>query len=290
LDICGTVIPNGASFVARTTSFDKTTPDLLVQAIQNDGFSLIDIWELCTAHYVPNNQYSKKALLNTIESQNFQTGILLNQPKQEYSKAYRAIYEKNLGEQAFNRNQMEPKFQSDLTESMGIIIAGAAGTKIGSAASLFAEGALLSGLWATQRDDYPVTVKSGHSISEIKISPEEIRYTGITKPNFMVVLFPEGLEKTRHLIARLTSEDYLYLSADLPPVNSQARKIIINFKTAGRLGMAKEYRAVIALSVLLHQNNLYPLPAFKEAIASRSRFVIDNMAAVQAAEEIKFSG
>jgi 2-oxoglutarate ferredoxin oxidoreductase subunit beta len=290
LDICGTVMPNGASFVARTTSFDKKTPDLIVQAIQNDGFSLIDIWELCTAHYVPNNRYNKKALLDTLEAQNLSTGLLINQPKPEYSKAYRSIHQNILGEQALVGNPIEAKFQNNLTESVGMIIAGAAGTKIGSAASLFAKGALLSGLCATQRDDYPVTVKSGHSISEIILSPKEIRYTGITTPNYMVVLFSEGLDKTQHLISRLTPEDSLYLSADLPPVNTQAKKIMIDFKTAGQLGIAKEYRAVIALGVLLHQNNLYPLDAFKEAIVSRPRFAKENLEAVQISEEMMFIG
>ena len=50
--------------------------------------------------------------------------------------------------------------------------------KIGSAATIFCQGAILSGLWATQRNEYPVTVKSGHSISEIVLSPQEILYTG----------------------------------------------------------------------------------------------------------------
>ncbi len=59
MDICTTVAVNGASFVARTTSFDKNLPDLIAEAILNEGFSLIDIWELCTAYYVPNNQFSK---------------------------------------------------------------------------------------------------------------------------------------------------------------------------------------------------------------------------------------
>ncbi len=30
---------------------------------------------------------------------------------------------------------------------------------------------LLSGLWASQADDYPVTVQTGHSISELIFSP-----------------------------------------------------------------------------------------------------------------------
>ena len=78
LDICGTVAINGASFVARTTTFDKSLDDLIAEAIQNDGFSLVDIWELCTAYYVPNNKFSKQALEKTLENLDFATGILKN--------------------------------------------------------------------------------------------------------------------------------------------------------------------------------------------------------------------
>jgi pyruvate/2-oxoacid:ferredoxin oxidoreductase beta subunit len=73
MDICQTVAVNGATFVARTTVFDKSIPDLLVKAIQHDGFGLVDIWELCTAYYVPNNKFNKTALENTLAELNFQT-------------------------------------------------------------------------------------------------------------------------------------------------------------------------------------------------------------------------
>jgi len=53
LDICATVAVNGAGFAARTTIFDKALPDLMAEAIQIDGFALVDIWELCTAYLRP---------------------------------------------------------------------------------------------------------------------------------------------------------------------------------------------------------------------------------------------
>jgi len=79
-------------------------------------------------------------------------------------------------------------------------VAGKAGGKVRSNARTVAAAGVLSGLWATQRDDYPVTVKSGHSISEIILSPEEILYTGIERPDALIIVAEEGLNKVSHFL------------------------------------------------------------------------------------------
>jgi len=287
LDICGTVALNGASFVARTTTFDKTMPDLIAQAIQNEGFSLLDIWELCTAYYVPNNKFNKKALETTLAELDFPTGILKNHPRPEYSLAYRAAVAGQNGLPVMPPRPLEPQYEHRLTDRFNIILAGAAGQKIGSAALALSQGGMISGLWATQRNDYPTTVKSGHSISEVVLSPKEILYPGINKPDLMVVLFPEGLAKVEKQICKLTPQDYLFLHAGLPPIESQAQKFILDFKPAGVVGQKKENWAIIALTSALHQTRLYPLEAFKAALRLYPRFADENLAAVAAGEGLK---
>ncbi len=284
-DLCGTAAINGASFVARTTTFDKNTSDLIAQAIQNDGFSIVDIWELCTAYYVPNNRFNKKALLETLETLEFPTGIILNEPKTEYSVAYQATYGEILGKPAMTGKPIPTKYLHYLEETKKIIIAGAAGAKINSAASLFSCGAILSGLWVTQRDDYPVTVKSGHSISEVSISPDEIHFTDVTHPNLMVILFKEGLVKSQDYIKHLTEKDILLISANLPSVSTPARKIVIDFNNMNAWGRKKEFWAIIALTVGLKAVNYYPLDSFKDAVSLESRFARDNLEAVLTGEK-----
>jgi pyruvate/2-oxoacid:ferredoxin oxidoreductase beta subunit/Pyruvate/2-oxoacid:ferredoxin oxidoreductase gamma subunit len=289
LDICGTVAINGAGFVARTTAFDKSLADLIAEAIQYEGFSLIDIWELCTAYYVPNNKFNKKALEDTLVELKYPTGIIKKRDHPEYSRAYReATAAKNRsvgqrGEPALAPKPIEPRYEHGLDGRFNMIIAGAAGTKIGSAATLFCQGAVLSGLWATQRNEYPVTVKSGHSIAEIVLDPEEILYTGISKPNLIIVLFPEGFAKAKAQFPDLTSEDTILLQAGLPPVESPARIIQLDFNETGEFRRKKETWAMMALTRVLEETKIYPLAAFKDAIASQSRFAVQNLAAVEAA-------
>ena len=286
LDICGTAAINGASFVARTTSFDKTASDLIALAIQNDGFSIVDIWELCTAHYVPNNRFSKKALMEMLERLAFPTGIIVNEQKPEFSTAYKEANTVIFGKPALPGKPILTKFPNNLDDQKDIILAGAAGAKISSAASLFGYGAVLSGLWASQRDDYPVTVKAGHSISELIISPRVIRFTSVLQPNLMIILFPEGLTKTKDRIPHLTENDILLISADLTDVKTPARKIVVDFRKIGDWGHKNEYRAIVALSAVLKTYKFFPLDAFREAITMVPRFAQDNLAAMQAGTEL----
>ncbi len=286
MDICQTVAVNGASFVARTTTFDKNLTDILAQAIQNEGFSLVDIWELCTAYYTPNNHFNKAQLEKTLEQLNFPTGIIHQSSRPEYSQAYRQSVGSEAGKPAMPVRPVQTKFKSKLGRRMGIVIAGAAGKKINSAATLFVGGAVLSGLWATQRNDYPVTVRSGHSIAEVILSPQQIGYTGITKPEVMLLLFKEGLPMVQSQLEAMRENDAVFVNSELLPIETQAKVIPLNFKQAGAATMKKEYWAIIALARLLNHTNIYPLEAFKEAVSSRVAFAEDNLKAIKLAEEV----
>jgi len=282
MDICQTVAVNGASFVARTTSFDKGLTDLLAAAIQNEGFSLVDIWELCTAYYVPNNRFSKRLLENTLTSLNFPTGLIHQATRPEYSRAYRQSVAEEFGKSPMPARPIQPRYASKLDRRLGIVIAGAAGKKINSAATQLCRGAVLSGLWATQRNDYPVTVKSGHSVSEVILAPQEVGYTGISKPEVMLLLLKEGLATVRSQLAAMTEDDCLFINTDLLPIETRAKLIPIDFKQTGRWANKKEYWAMIALARLIKELQIYPLEAFKEAVSARAEFAKENLAAIEA--------
>ena len=154
--------------------------------------------------------------------------------------------------------------------------------KIGTAGTIFSQGAVFSGLWARQRSDYPVTVRSGHSISEIVLSPDEILYNGIDKPDWMVVLFPEGLSKVKGYIRNLTPRDKLFMQANLPAIETQAQQIRLDFSETGPFKRKKEFWMLMALAKMLQETDIYPLAALKDAIAMHPRFTGQNLAAVEA--------
>ncbi|MFO8035941.1 MAG: thiamine pyrophosphate-dependent enzyme [Anaerolineales bacterium] len=288
LDIPGSVGINGANFAARTTTFDKHLPDLMAQAIQHEGFSLVDIWELCTAYFVPHNQFSKAKLEETLERLNFETGVLTERERPVFSQRYRETTLNDLPrEEVMGLTTIQPSFSSDLKTQKSVVIAGAAGAKIGTAGTLFSQGAILSGLQTTQRNDYPVTVQTGHSIAEVVLSPEEIYYTGVDQPDVLLALFPEGFRKVQESIETLSEENLLILSEELPAVDTAAQTWRVDFRSAKRWGRRPEYRAIMALGAFLRETGLYPLDAFKEAIRLKPRFAEDNLAALDASEGVE---
>ena len=283
LDICATVQVNGASFVARKTAFDKDLSDTIAQAIAHEGFSLMDIWELCAAYFVPNNAFSRRALEATLEEMGYQTGVLHREDREEYSRAYRVAHASQRGQPALPPQPLGPRYTSAVTARLPCVVAGAAGGRVRSTAQALGRGAVLSGLWVTQRDDYPVTVMSGHSVSEVIMSPRPIHYTGISRPEIMVVLSPEGLAKVRHRLARMTGDDVLYINASLLPVETRAQIVVLDFERAG-VRATRRNVALLGVAAGLRHAGLYPLDAFKEAIrlGQRPEIARENLALVEA--------
>jgi Pyruvate/2-oxoacid:ferredoxin oxidoreductase gamma subunit len=84
----------------------------------------------------------------------------------------------------------------------------AAGHLIGTAATL-------SGLWTAQRDDYPVTVRSGHSLSKLVISPDPIDYADTSVPDLLFVLSAEGWAKVAGAASQMRPEQTVFVLPEL---------------------------------------------------------------------------
>ncbi len=264
MDLCGTVIAAGAPWVYRTTQFDKDLSDVIVQAIEQPGFAMVDVWELCMAYYSPSNELRKKELLELLKSHGFDLGKLADKPRREYTAGYWELYEKSKKKIAA-KPTIEAAFSSSVERQTGIIIAGSAGQKVQSAASLFAQGAMHAGLNATQKNDYPITVMTGHSLSEIILSPERIDYTGIDVPDHMVVFSEDGLRKTRSRMGGLPESCTVYAEETLDLPETAAKVLRLPFvktsKEISRLSIA-----VVALAAALENAGMFPLDAFETAI------------------------
>jgi len=287
LDICATVAVNGASYVYRGTSFDKDLPDRIAEAISQEGFSLLDIWELCTAYYVPNNDFSKTALMMTLAGMELPTGVIHREERPEYAAGYRAKYAEELGKPALPIKPIVPKYAARLDRKFHIVVAGSAGGKVRSAARFIGTAGVYAGLWATQRDDYPTTIMSGHSVSEIILGPTEITYTGILKPDALILLTQDGYKKVAHHLPRLTPEDWLFVVPEFAQVPTQARKVVLDFAAAG-VRTARKNTALIAIAAAMRQLDLYPMAAFEEAIraSSKGAYLEENLAALAESEKL----
>lgn len=286
LDICATVAVNGAAFVYRGTAFDKELPARIVDAVRTPGFALLDVWELCTAYYVPNNDFSKTELTQTMTALAMPSGILQQKEYPELARAYRDQFVDQRGKPVLPPQFIEKKYDSPLNQTTRILLAGAAGGKVKSTASALAVGGMLSGLWATQRDDYPTTVMSGYSLSEVILGRDEILFMGIAEPDILAVLTPEGLSQVPRHLSMMNKAQTVYVVPELADrIETRARKRVFNWQ---RAAPSKKSLAVTATAAIVRHANLFPLDAFREAITlgQRAEIAAENLKAIQASEGI----
>ncbi|MFV2031539.1 MAG: thiamine pyrophosphate-dependent enzyme [Gammaproteobacteria bacterium] len=266
LDLCGITIASGAPWAYRGTGFDADLPDRIADAVRQPGFAMLDIWDMCTAYYLPRNQLRKKDLTAMMERLDLQAGVLADRQRPEYGERYREIHSQ--ANQAVRaRPGISAKYAHAIDRQTGIVIAGSAGQKIRSAAGLFAQAGMFASLEATQKDDYPITVMTGHSITEIILSPERIDYTAIDSPDYFVVVSEDGLQKSRERIKKLSGSATLYAeeSLDLPVTDAKVVRLpfIATAKTVNRLSIG-----IVALGAMLGDSELFPMDAFRESIST----------------------
>ncbi len=266
MDICETVSAAGAAWVYRATAFDGDLSAVLARAIRQPGFAMVDVWELCTAYYSPRNRLRKKDLFDLLDNYKFRRGLITDNPRPEYSEQYHKVY--NTGKKKLSFHPpVHVKYPHSIKRQIGIVIAGSAGQKIKSTATLFAEAAMFSGLEATQKDDYPITVMTGHSIAEIIISPQRIEYTAIDSPDYFIVLSDDGIKRAKRRIETLQKHSVILAdeSLTLPETGAQIVRLPI-IRTAKEINRLTA--AVIAMASLLKYRYLFPVEAFSTAIAT----------------------
>jgi Pyruvate/2-oxoacid:ferredoxin oxidoreductase gamma subunit len=169
-------------------------------------------------------------------------------------------------EPAPERVGLDAAFPSALDRPRGLVLAGAAGQKIKSAALAFGRAAVRSGLHATQKDDYPITVRTGHSVSEVIVSPRPVRFTGIETPDFAVVLAAEGLSRARGPLAAMPESALVLADGALEIPPTRARIVRIDARGAARR-YGEPNVALWALGRLLGEDAVLPPEALRDAVA-----------------------
>jgi pyruvate/2-oxoacid:ferredoxin oxidoreductase beta subunit/Pyruvate/2-oxoacid:ferredoxin oxidoreductase gamma subunit len=264
MDLCATAVAAGAAWVRRATGFDKDLSDVIASAIEQPGFAMVDVWEICTAYYMPRNDLKKKQLFALIDSLGLSVGQQVDKPRPEYSEHYRACYE--AGKSVLKKKPPITATHTHAVERQtGILIAGSAGQKIKSTATLFAEGAIFAGLQATQKDDYPITVQTGHSVAEIILSPTPIEYTGIDEPDYILLVSEDGLKRIRDKISLAPETCTILADETLDVPFTRAQVVKLPFAQIGKQ-VAKTSVVTGAIGALLEHSGLYPWDAMSQAI------------------------
>jgi len=202
-DICRTVAVNGAGFVARCSALDDQATDLIELALRAPGFALVDLWELCVAYFVPANKLKPQGLPELAARLDMPFGILRNEPMPAPRDTGKPIFHPPPPAAIVPRLQWPGRRE--------VCIAGSAGQHIRTAAGIIGELAVAGGLFAAQQDDFPITVRRGHSVSNLVVDNQPIEYTGVDHPDLLIALSLEGV---RHLDAETMSRSRFHVVAD----------------------------------------------------------------------------
>jgi 2-oxoglutarate/2-oxoacid ferredoxin oxidoreductase subunit beta len=230
LDVAQTVAVNGASYVWRGTAFDSALDAQIETALTHEGFALLDIWELCVAHYASVNKSNPKQLEATMATLGFQKGVIARSDRPEGTQALDKAQPGLRDRRSDLATPLPVTYRAPLDHRLSVVIAGAAGAHIRTAARIVGAAGTMAGLWVTQRDDYPVTVRKGHSVSELILSPHPVHYTGVDCPGALFILSPEGRAKADAYLSRLTPDCYLFVTpecADSDVMNAPVRPVVL---------------------------------------------------------------
>lgn len=248
----------GAARSERVIS-PKNFNESIKNAIQTKGFSVLELASVCPSYGI------KK--LKDLEDFTEETEVLVNErivPNIEY------IETKSL----FDSMQlMYQEFKSKIADKMGFVLAGSAGGGIQSAAKLLAQVGIMSGLHATMKGEYPVTVGTGFSVAEVILSREPINYTGLEEPDVMIIVGEEGLQKVKSRICRNTQ----IIIDDKLEIDSENTIKASFIKNGGKKGAALN-----ALSCWLDKTDFLDKRALLKAVSSH-KHAEKLMSAIQSA-------
>jgi pyruvate/2-oxoacid:ferredoxin oxidoreductase beta subunit/Pyruvate/2-oxoacid:ferredoxin oxidoreductase gamma subunit len=246
LDICRVADAAGAPYIDRTMASDKELSAQLAAAIRYPGFSLMDIWGVCPGRYLKRNRITLAQLEEDMDSITGKRGAIAANEREEYSAHYRrlAAESRPIGEIPRIAAICEAPAFNKRSE---VLILGAAGQYINTAGEILCLAGMSGGLHVTQKNDYPITVLRGHSVSEVVLDRKPIGYTGISKPSIILCLAAEGIARKKDIFRSLGQDTLVIKGSDLALPETGAKVIDVDF--AG-LNIKASQRALAALASL----------------------------------------
>ena len=243
-DIVKLANASGAAYSARATSI-KTYTDVLKEAIETKGFSIIELTSLCTSYAFKKLD----ELTEVIED----AEVFRNEriPVRAHIKETKSLLS--------SLEKINVDFDSKI-EKTGVVMAGSAGGGIQSAAKLLAISGMMSGLETTMKGEYPVTVGTGFSMAEVILSKTPVNYTGLENPEVIIIVSIDGLNKVKD---KITENSILIVDATLKEHNLE-NAIYGNFnKVAGKRGAA-----LTALAYWMNKYGTMNLDSLKKSVST----------------------
>lgn len=264
LDVCSLSAAAGAGYVKRVSAHGQGLARELAAAISHEGFAVLDIQGICPGRFTANNKLTP-AMIN--EGLKAAPGPI-RAPAAVGQKEYAAHYHKLAAAQPSPAppQAMAPRFIPPSLERSEVLILGSAGQRIVTAGELLCLAGMSGGLFVTQKNDFPITVLRGHSVSEVILSGDEIGFTGITRPRAVLALSRDGVDRRRALLEALPGDALIICPRGLDLPFAGANIMQIDCKA---LGIKSADRALAALAILARTGSVITTPMLDAALEAR---------------------
>lgn len=216
LDLARVLLASRATFVARKITSDRDLAEVIARAIAHPGFAVVEILELCTGFATKWNPLTGAQLKQVAENAGYELGVMREEIRPTFGAGYKDRNQE-VKKSGSHEKHSTGEFAAGMRSAQSLVLAGTAGERVQSAASLLGQAAMLCGLEVTQKNDYPVTQGTGFSVSEVILSPEEILFTGIEEPDAMLVVSEDGAKELERggVLARVSEETLVLADTDV---------------------------------------------------------------------------
>ncbi len=282
IDICEVARSAGAEYVIRCSGYQTDLDKELEKAIRFPGFSVVDIYGICTGRYVQKNRLTPKKIETLVSNHSAKNNnhTISSTPRKEYHRHYKELSKNQ--PPVGNPITISPVFKPLQPIRQEIVILGSAGQRILSAGEILCLAGLTAGLNASQKNEYNITVLTGPSITELILSPDQIDYTGIDTPSIILALSSEGVERRKYLFNNTTPDTIIIHEQNVKIPSCNASVFPVDFKEKG---IKTQDWALASLAVLAGMNKVISFDMlqkaielrFKEPICSKSIHLIRNM-------------
>jgi 2-oxoglutarate/2-oxoacid ferredoxin oxidoreductase subunit beta len=264
LDVCRLARAAGAPYVKRCSGHGKDLAEEIERAIGYQGFSVVDIWGICPGRYTKRNRLTPKAIEAALAALPSLDVIDSDSERKEFGAHYRELTALQ------PPVSQPPAFEKQCRAPEGgrreVIILGDAGQRVLTAGEILCLAGMTAGLTGTQKNEYNITVLRGPSVSEVITAPGEIGFTGIDKPDAILAVGQEGVERRKGLFERTDRHTQVIKSIDvtIPSIDGQVHTV--DFK---RLGINGPDRALASLALLAKMNRVLTIEMLQEALSAR---------------------
>jgi pyruvate/2-oxoacid:ferredoxin oxidoreductase beta subunit len=253
-DLCQVVHSVGAPYSRRLIALGDLSNELL-EAFNTRGFSFIEAMELCPSYGMKFNPNRK--LDDIAKEAGLEIKLYTNPEKEHYQPQLR----EKLPSLFEAEKPVAVKYKSELKKRYALFLSGSAGEGVQSAAEFLAQAAISCGLNVTKKGSYPVTVGVGFSTSEIIISPEAIKYTGIEHPDAVIANSTDGLGKVRPVIEKMETGK-LFLDSSLEAPQTKAKTVKLDYRTPA----GARNSSLLAVMHFVKSEGIIPMEALLEVI------------------------